>query len=106
MLIITKPAGLMNQTEYDTQIQIAKIQGGSLWSDVYTTLEKFGASATGGRTSTVGVGGFLLGGGNNFWSGERGLGCDNVVNFEVVLPSGYVGVLFYPSISRPALMKL
>lgn len=56
----------MNKTEYDTSSQVAKIDGGSLWKNVYAELEKYGATAPGGRTSTVGVGGFTLGGGNNF----------------------------------------
>lgn len=56
----------MNKTQYDTSSQVAKIDGGSLWKDVYGELEKYGATAPGGRTSTVGVGGFTLGGGNNF----------------------------------------
>lgn len=97
----------MNRTEYDTSSQVAKVDGGSLWKDVYAELEKYGATAPGGRTSTVGVGGFTLGGGNNFvtnttstfilnhlltipmqWSGKLGFTCDNVVNFEVVLANG------------------
>lgn len=78
----------MNQTEYDSETQVAKIQGGSLWGDVYSTLEKYGATAPGGRTSTVGVGGFTLGGGNNFYSGKLGFTCDNIVNYEIVLASG------------------
>jgi len=36
----------------------------------------------------VGVGGFLLGGGLSHLSHEHGLGCDNVVSYEVVLASG------------------
>lgn len=30
--------GLMNKTEYDADTKVAKIQGGSLWQDVYSTL--------------------------------------------------------------------
>lgn len=56
----------MNKTEFDTTTQVAKIDGGSLWEDVYKTLAPYGATAPGGRTATVGVGGFTLGGGNNF----------------------------------------
>lgn len=33
----------------------------------------------------VGVGGLLLGGGLSFLSAQYGLGCDSVVNYEVVL---------------------
>jgi FAD/FMN-containing dehydrogenase len=38
----------------------------------------------------VGVGGLLLGGGLSFMSGEYGLPCDNIVNYEVVLSNGTI----------------
>ncbi|KAK7935418.1 hypothetical protein PG985_000913 [Apiospora marii] len=85
---VTIDLGLMNQTEYDPETQTAKIQGGSLWKDVYSTLEPYGVTVPGGRTSTVGVGGFILGGGNNFYSSRVGFACDNVVNYEIVLANG------------------
>lgn len=58
----------MNKTDFDTSTKVAKIEAGSLWENVYTTLAEYGATAPGGRTATVGVGGFTLGGGNNFVS--------------------------------------
>lgn len=80
----------MNHTEFVSETKIARIGAGSRWQDVYATLEKYGATAPGGRTATVGVAGFLTGGGNNFYSSMVGLGCDNVVNFEVVLANGEI----------------
>lgn len=56
----------MNKTDFDPVTKVAKIEAGSLWEDVYMTLAEYGATAPGGRTATVGVGGFTLGGGNNF----------------------------------------
>lgn len=87
---VTIDMGLINQVDYSPLTKIASIGAGALWRDVYSTLEPFGVTAPGGRTSTVGVAGFLTGGGNNFFSAEVGLGCDNVVNFEVVLSSGEI----------------
>lgn len=87
---MTLDLGRINTTTWDADTKIAGIGGGSRWSDVYSTLEQYGATAPGSRTSTVGVGGFLTGGGNNFYSGMVGLGCDNIVNFEVVLASGEI----------------
>ncbi|KAK8075648.1 hypothetical protein PG997_010311 [Apiospora hydei] len=87
---VTIDLGLMNQTEYDVERKVAKIGGGSTWADVYRALEPFNVTVAGGRTSTVGVGGFLTGGGNNFFSAKYGFGCDNVVNFEVALASGEI----------------
>lgn len=47
-------------------------------------------AVAGGRSATVGVGGFVLGGGISFWSMRQGWVCDNVKNFEVVLASGEI----------------
>lgn len=58
---------------------------GATWDDVFTTLEPLGVMITGGRSSTVGVGGLTLGGGISYFSAEHGLVCDNVLEFEVVL---------------------
>ena len=78
----------MTETSYEPDTKIAKVGAGSIWRDVYGDLEPHGVTVAGGRTSTVGVAGFLTGGGNTFYTARRGLGCDNVVNFEVVLASG------------------
>lgn len=45
---------------------------------------------TGGRAGSVGVGGFLLGGGNSFHSGSHGFACDQIQNFEIVLADGQI----------------
>ncbi|KAH6972577.1 hypothetical protein EDB80DRAFT_743731 [Ilyonectria destructans] len=85
---VTIDMGLMNKTTYVPDAKVAKIQAGSRWKEVYGALEAYGVTVPGGRTATVGVAGFLTGGGNTFYTGRRGFGCDNVVNFEVVLASG------------------
>ncbi|KAF4950359.1 hypothetical protein FSARC_13223 [Fusarium sarcochroum] len=87
---ITIDLGLMNRTTYVKKTKIAQIQAGSIWRDVYRALEPSGVTAAGGRTSTVGVAGFLTGGGNTFYTARRGFGCDQVVNFEVVLGNGRI----------------
>lgn len=87
---ITLDLGLIKNTEYEAKGVVAKIGAGALWRDVYAALEPFGATAPGGRTSTVGVSGFLTGGGNNFYSSMVGLGADNVLNWEVVLADGSI----------------
>ncbi|KAI8215275.1 putative FAD-linked oxidoreductase [Colletotrichum sp. SAR 10_77] len=69
---------------------IASIGSGARWGDAYTELEKQGVMVTGGREGHVGVGGFLLGGGFAWQSGQHGMACDNVVSYEVVLANGTV----------------
>ncbi|EEB96307.1 hypothetical protein MPER_04579 [Moniliophthora perniciosa FA553] len=43
-----------------------------------------------GRVSSVGVGGFLMGGGVSFISYERGFASDSIINYEVVLADGTI----------------
>ncbi|KAI0198890.1 FAD binding domain-containing protein [Astrocystis sublimbata] len=87
---VTIDLGLMNATTYDVESKTASIQPGSRWKPVFETLARHGVAVTGGRDSDVGAGGFLLGGGNSFWSASHGWACDNVVNFEVVLADGRI----------------
>ncbi|KAI1841225.1 hypothetical protein JX266_012614 [Neoarthrinium moseri] len=85
---VTIDTSLMKTINYTPGSGYVSISAGALWSEVYAALQPYGVMAPGGRTSTVGVVGFLLGGGNNFYSAAVGFGCDNVVNFEVVLANG------------------
>lgn len=88
---VTIDLSRMNGSAYDAATNTARIQPGGRWRDVYADLEREGGvTVTGGRDGDVGVGGFLLGGGNSFFSGEMGFGCDTVVNYEVVLADGSV----------------
>lgn len=38
----------------------------------------------------MGISGFLLGGGDSYCSGRYGFGCDNIVNYELVLPNSTI----------------
>lgn len=87
---VTIDLSMMNRTAYDPETNVASIQPGGHWKDVYADLEKQGVVVAGGRDGGVGVGGFLLGGGLSFYSGRTGFGCDSVVNFEVVLANGTI----------------
>ena len=47
----------------------------------------------GGRVPGPGVGGFTLGGGYSWLTGQHGLACDTTISYTLVLPSGYVAVV-------------
>lgn len=53
----------ISAVEYDVDNSLVKVGPGARWNDVFTTLEPLGVMTTGGRSSTVGVGGSTLGGG-------------------------------------------
>ncbi|PVI04224.1 FAD-binding domain-containing protein [Periconia macrospinosa] len=80
----------MNGTTYNADTKVASISPAARWGSVYQTLEPLGRMVAGGRGSTVGVGGFLLGGGISHYAPRVGLSCDNVVNFQVVLADGRI----------------
>ena len=75
---------------YDANSTLVRIGPAADWGDVYKALEPHGVMTTGGRASSVGVGGLVLGGGISHFSLEHGLVCDNVVEFEVVLANGRI----------------
>jgi FAD/FMN-containing dehydrogenase len=85
---ITIDLGRMTDVTYDAQSNLASLQPGSRWGDVYEKLLNYSVCVTGGRDGNVGIGGFLTGGGNSYYAGLYGLACDTVANFEVVLSNG------------------
>ncbi|KAF9873916.1 FAD binding domain-containing protein [Colletotrichum karsti] len=87
---ITIDFGNMNSTTYHPETKIASIQPGGHWQTVYDTLAPHGVVVTGGRAGTVGVGGFITGGGNSFHSASHGFAADQVANFEIVLADGSI----------------
>ena len=88
---VTIDLGMMNSSSYDPTRNLASVEPGAAWKDVYDNLLHNGnVTVTGGRDGGVGVGGFLLGGGNSYYSGTNGFGCDTVVNYQVVLSNGTI----------------
>ncbi|KAI0424493.1 FAD-binding domain-containing protein [Xylaria sp. FL1042] len=87
---VTIDLSRLNATTYNPETNIASIGPGGKWQNVYKELINYGVTAVGGRDGDVGVGGFLLGGGNSYYSGRQGFGCDSVINFEVVLANGTI----------------
>ena len=99
-----------NTVKVNTKAQTVEIGPGLTWDDIYQRLDPYGVTVIGGRVPGVGVGGFILGGGEgclsasryalsisiwilsgySFKSNQYGLGFDNVVAYELVLPNGTV----------------
>ncbi|KAK1656226.1 hypothetical protein BDP81DRAFT_487653 [Colletotrichum phormii] len=80
----------LNQTSYDPETNLASVGPGDHWKDVYAKLLKSNITVTGGRDGGAGAGGFLLEGGNSYYTGRMGFGADSVRNYEVVLADGSV----------------
>ena len=58
--------------------------------EAYTQLDALGQAMVGGGGKTVGVGGYLTGGGHGLLSAQHGLGADQVLELEVVTPTGKI----------------
>ncbi|EGN97867.1 hypothetical protein SERLA73DRAFT_160903 [Serpula lacrymans var. lacrymans S7.3] len=77
--------------QYNSATDTVDIGAGCLWDQVYKELLPYKRSVVGGSTSEgVGVAGWLLGGGYSLKTNQYGLGIDNIVGFEIVMPSGNV----------------
>jgi FAD/FMN-containing dehydrogenase len=80
----------MNGVRVDPGARVAVVGGGATMSNLDRATEPHGLATTGGRVSTTGVGGFVLGGGNGWLDRKMGLACDNLVAAEVVTADGRV----------------
>ncbi|KAH8427290.1 FAD-binding oxidoreductase [Aspergillus melleus] len=70
-----------------------RIGSGASWLQVYQTLDPLRITVAGGRDASIGAGGFLTGGGISAISPAVGWGCDEVVEYEIVLANGEITVV-------------
>ncbi|KAI9151434.1 oxidoreductase, fad-binding [Paramyrothecium foliicola] len=91
----------LNSVTISDDKTMVSVGGGTVWSDIYPQLVPHNLTVIGARVPGVGVGGFTLGGGNNFLSRRHGWSCDNVYGYEVVLANGEI--VYATSSSHPDL---
>ncbi|KAJ2997399.1 hypothetical protein NUW58_g665 [Xylaria curta] len=82
--------GLNHMETYGKDNGILSVGTGALWIDVYKFLSPLKRVAVGSRVASVGIGGFVTGGGISFFSPQHGFACDNVRNMQVVLANGTI----------------
>lgn len=63
-------------------------EAGVQMMELYEYLDAYGETVVGGTSTTVGVGGYLTGGGHSVFSSRNGLAADQVIEMEVVTPRG------------------
>lgn len=80
----------LNSVSLSSDQKTATLQPGAPWSQVYDTLSPLNLTVVGGRASTVGVGGFLMGGGISFLSYQYGLAPTYIAEYEIVLSNGTI----------------
>lgn len=74
--------------EVDPVARVARIKAGARWGDVVEAVAPHGLAVMHGSSPTVGVIGYLLGGGLSFYGRAHGLAVNHVRAFEVVTPDG------------------
>ena len=72
----------------DAERRTARVGAGALWGDVAAAARKEGLTALHGSSPTVGVAGYLLGGGLSWFARSHGLACNHVVGIDLVLADG------------------
>jgi FAD/FMN-containing dehydrogenase len=83
---------LMDQVEVDAKSMTVKIGGGTRWLAVYEALTKVNRDfiVMGGICPTVGVCGYIMGGGMNIASRSLGLGIDSLEALTIMTADGVI----------------
>lgn len=80
----------MHTVSVDPEARTVTVAGGATMSHLDRATEPYGLATTGGRASTTGVGGYILGGGSGWLDRKFGLACDNLLSVELVTAAGEV----------------
>ncbi|MFF0086290.1 FAD-binding oxidoreductase [Streptomyces canus] len=78
----------MRAVTVDPAAEAVRVAGGATMSDLDRACQPHGLATTGGRASTTGVGGFVLGGGSGWLDRWCGLAVDNLLGVELVTADG------------------
>ena len=78
----------MRAVTVDPAAEAVRVAGGATMSDLDRATQVYGLATTGGRASTTGVGGFVLGGGTGWLDRCCGLAVDNLLGVELVTADG------------------
>ncbi|MFI6409633.1 FAD-binding protein [Streptomyces sp. NPDC050548] len=74
----------MREVTVHPAAQAVRIAGGATMSELDGATQEHGLATTGGRVSTTGVGGFVLGGGTGWLDRAFGLAVDNLLGVDLV----------------------
>ncbi|WP_431781854.1 FAD-binding oxidoreductase [Streptomyces chumphonensis] len=78
----------MHDVTVDPEARTARVGGGATMGHLDRAAEPYDLATTGGRVSTTGVGGFLLGGGTGWLDRKFGLASDNLLSVDLVTADG------------------
>ncbi|MFD3875689.1 FAD-binding protein [Streptomyces sp. NPDC058623] len=78
----------MNEVTVSPGARAVRVGGGATMSRLDRACQPHGLATTGGRASTTGVGGFVLGGGSGWLDRKFGLAVDNLLGVDLVTADG------------------
>ncbi|MEV8536805.1 FAD-binding oxidoreductase [Streptomyces sp. NPDC051211] len=78
----------MHEVTVHPAAKAARIGGGATMSHLDRACQPYALATTGGRASTTGVGGFVLGGGTGWLDRKFGLAVDNLLGVDLVTADG------------------
>ncbi|MFB7335553.1 FAD-binding protein [Streptomyces adustus] len=78
----------LHEVTVDPAAEAVRIGGGATMSHLDRATQPYALATTGGRASTTGVGGFVLGGGTGWLDRWCGLAVDNLLGVELVTADG------------------
>lgn len=78
----------MHEVTVHPETKTVRVGGGATMSHLDRACQPHGLATTGGRASTTGVGGFVLGGGSGWLDRKFGLAVDNLLGVELVTADG------------------
>ncbi|MGW7100717.1 FAD-binding oxidoreductase [Streptomyces sp. NPDC054838] len=80
----------MHEVTVHPAAKAVRVEGGATMSHLDRACQPYDLATTGGRASTTGVGGFVLGGGSGWLDRKFGLAVDNLLGAELVTADGSV----------------
>jgi hypothetical protein len=81
---------LMKKIHVDGPAAVARVEPGVKWMDIIPLAHEYGLAPLNGISATVGVTGYLLGGGFGWLSRQYGIGASSVRSLEVVTLDGRI----------------
>lgn len=81
---------LMKGISVDADSRMVRVEPGVKWGELDSVTQKHGLATVGGTVSSVGVAGFVLGGGSGNLTRKHGMAVDNLLAAEVVTADGRI----------------
>jgi FAD/FMN-containing dehydrogenase len=80
----------MKRIEIDLETRSCRAEAGLTWGELDAATQEHGLAVTGGRVSTTGLGGLVLGGGSGWIERKCGFAVDNLRSVETVTADGRI----------------